>query len=125
MSYHLGCHPRDTDERRADDPTGRPPAFAGALRKVSDGTRTRDRLDHNTVRSYVGLHLRRATTRGTSDMGLDELWFFVGFRGVQLPPRCHLGAPRSLSRFIGVADGSREEAGAASTRKRYFLYVGF
>jgi hypothetical protein len=70
---------------------GRKPVICRQFVRVSDGIRTRDRLDHNTVRSYAGLHLRRATTRNTLDIGAGRALVLRRVSGCSvttpLPPR--------------------------------------
>jgi len=58
---------------------------------VNDGTQTRDRLDHNTVRHSSGLRLsRRNALYGAIPTDFPPI-DSSGFQGVALPLCCHLG----------------------------------
>jgi hypothetical protein len=57
--------------------------------RVSDGTRTRDRLDHNTVRHSSGLRLTRRNALPSAVLPLQDVFDSSRFQGVPLPPCCH------------------------------------
>ena len=69
-------------------------AAAVAVR-VSDGTRTRDRLDHNTVRLSSGIQLSRTNSLYDAISAHSFGFESSDLRGVGLRPCCHRVTPRS------------------------------